>query len=88
MDPESEEAKEVIFVLEKLVNCFLKTKNYHNFTIKGDFKQMNMNRYIKGMKVSILHDQGEEPLVRFELHGQSFIYHQIRNMVGSMVQLF
>ena len=49
---------------------------------------MNMNRFIKSTKVSILQDDGFEPLVKFELHGQSFIYHQIRNMIGSMVQLF
>lgn len=48
---------------------------------------MNMNRFIKAMKVTLVEDNGEEPLVRFELHGQSFIYHQIRNMVGSIIQI-
>lgn len=26
--------------------------------------------------------------VRIRIHGQSFIYHQIRKMIGSMIQIF
>lgn len=87
VDPQSDQSKSILEILNELIKCFLKTKKYHNYTLKGDFKKMNMNRFIKSMKLSLIEDEGEEPLVRFELHGQSFIYHQIRNMVGSMIQV-
>jgi tRNA pseudouridine38-40 synthase len=87
VDTKSEASVKILATLEELIKCFLKTKKYHNYTMKGDFKKMNMNRFIKSMHLTLIEDEGEEPLVRFELHGQSFIYHQIRNMIGSMIQV-
>ena len=49
---------------------------------------MGVERVSKEELESILGKPATNQYVRFKLHGQSFIYHQIRKMIGSMVQMF
>ena len=89
--------QQILERLKKYVTKFVGTHNYHNYTKKGDPKKKTNVRYIMSMDVQrVSHEELEEiwgkktsnQYVRFRLHGQSFIYHQIRKMVGSLIQLF
>lgn len=83
--------------LKDYVQKFKGTHNFHNFTKKGNPKEKTNTRYIIDMGVervpkeeleAILGKPATNQYVRFRLHGQSFIYHQIRKMIGSLVQMF
>lgn len=69
------------------LSMFLGGQNYHNYTVNKQFHDPSAKRYIKSF---VVHDQpilvnGTEWL-SLEVHGQSFMMHQIRKMV-SMVAL-
>ncbi|KAK6341255.1 tRNA pseudouridine synthase 1 [Orbilia brochopaga] len=56
--------------------------SFHNFTIQKTFKDASSKRYIKSFNVSdpIIIDDTE--WLSLKVHGQSFMMHQIRKMVG------
>lgn len=65
------------------LNLFVGTKNYHNFTVSKTFKDPSSNRVIKSFVVNpkpILINGTE--WLSLKVHGQSFMMHQIRKMVG------
>ncbi|KAG0234067.1 tRNA pseudouridine synthase 1 [Actinomortierella wolfii] len=67
--------------------AYIGTRNFHNFTVGHDFKEMTCNRYIMKFDVSdpmMIH--GTEWL-SLKVHGQSFMLHQIRKMVGLIVMI-
>ena len=78
---------------------FIKTNNYHNFTRRLKETDPKCNRYMVDLKVNSVDPEqiqryckGEKidsniRWIRFTLLGQSFIYHQIRKMIGLLVQL-
>lgn len=49
---------------------------------------MQVDRVPKEELEQILGAPATNQYVKFKLHGQSFIYHQIRKMIGSLVQIF
>ncbi|KAI5148075.1 tRNA pseudouridine38-40 synthase [Enteropsectra breve] len=64
---------------------YVGTKNYKNFTVKkaaGDHK-----RYMKEINVSEPFIINNVEYVRVEIHGQSFLLHQIRKMISFAVLL-
>ena len=95
-------AEELLPKLQAMAKKFEGTHNYHNFTKNGKPDDKSMNRYILNMKVEYLKREDFDPSYRavypesqidneyfmFTLHGQSFIYHQIRKIIGSIVQVF
>ncbi|KAG0220952.1 tRNA pseudouridine synthase 1 [Mortierella sp. GBA43] len=67
--------------------AYIGTKNFHNFTIKKDFKEKACQRYMMKFDVSDpIMIQGTEWL-SLKVHGQSFMLHQIRKMVGLIVMI-
>lgn len=69
--------------LQAALDCFLGTHNFHNYTVQKSFKDPSAKRLIKSFVVN------REPIIigdtewlSLKVHGQSFMMHQIRKMVG------
>lgn len=81
--------------INRLCKYYLGTRNYHNYSSGIKAKDPSAKRYMLSMRCELFPTEGilEEKWdgapcwVRFILHGQSFIYHQIRKMVGMIMQV-
>jgi tRNA pseudouridine38-40 synthase len=69
--------------VQEALGMYVGTHNYHNFTIKKSAKDPSSKRFIKSFKVNgspvIIKDS---EWLSLKVHGQSFMMHQIRKMVG------
>ncbi|KAF3938180.1 hypothetical protein ABW19_dt0201765 [Dactylella cylindrospora] len=59
--------------------------SFHNFTIQKTFKDPSSRRYIKTFKVSEPINIDDTEWLSLKVHGQSFMMHQIRKMVGMVM---
>lgn len=80
--------------IQQALNNYLGTKNYHNYTIQKPFKDPSANRHIKSFvantKPILIGDGPEEEKTEWlslKVHGQSFMMHQIRKMIGMVTLL-
>ncbi|KAH7408529.1 pseudouridine synthase [Phaeosphaeria sp. MPI-PUGE-AT-0046c] len=69
--------------VQAALNNYLGTHKYHNYTVQKKFNDKSAQRYIKSFKVApnpiIINDT---EWLSLKVHGQSFMMHQIRKMVG------
>jgi len=77
-------SEEELKATETLWQLFAGTHAFHNFTKGMQHKSKGVKRHIKELKCSRKIVEGAE-YVLFFLHGQSFLFNQIRKMVGYMV---
>ena len=62
---------------------YVGTKNFHNFTVRKHPKDPSVKRHIKSFTVSDTPVEiGGTEWLSLKVHGQSFMMHQIRKMVG------
>lgn len=69
--------------LQDVLNLYLGTRNFWNFTVNKPYRDPSAKRVIKSFNVNfdpILIDGTE--WLSLKVHGQSFMMHQIRKMVG------
>lgn len=84
-----ENSSQLLLKLNELLKEFEGTHNFHNYTQKGEFANKTNMRYIMSARAEIFsHEISEEKFFMIILHGQSFIYNQIRKMVGMVVSIF
>ena len=77
--------EEDIKKLKEICNGFLGTKKFHNYTRKVGFSNMSSQRHIIEMDCNDIIDFGVFQAIKFKIVGQSFLYNQIRKMVGMIV---
>ena len=77
--------EEDINKLKGLCKGFLGTKKYHNYSKKVEFSQMSSQRHIIEMDCDEIIDFGDFQAIKFKLIGQSFLYNQIRKMIGMII---
>ena len=69
--------------LQDALNRYLGTNNFHNYTVQKSFKDPSSKRLMKSFVVNpepiII---GDTEWLSLKVHGQSFMMHQIRKMVG------
>ncbi|EMD63515.1 hypothetical protein GGP41_005833 [Bipolaris sorokiniana] len=69
--------------VQAALDKYLGTHKYHNYTVHKKFNDKSAQRYIKSFKVApkpiIINDT---EWLSLKVHGQSFMMHQIRKMVG------
>jgi tRNA pseudouridine38-40 synthase len=80
--------------VQQALNNYLGTRNYHNYTIQKPFKDPSAQRHIKSFVVNrkpiLIGDGPEEEKTEWlslKVHGQSFMMHQIRKMIGMVTLL-
>lgn len=78
---------EIISQVNEILNNFVGTKNFHNYTAKKKPSDPSASRYMKSFIC-------EEPFIRrdvefavLKVQGQSFMLHQIRKMVGTLLAI-
>ncbi|KAF3020309.1 tRNA pseudouridine synthase 1 [Neopestalotiopsis sp. 37M] len=72
--------------LQEALNQYLGTKNYHNYTVQKSSSDPSAKRTIKSFVANPEPVQiNDTQWLSLKVHGQSFMMHQIRKMVGMAV---
>ncbi|KAL9326098.1 hypothetical protein ACSQ67_006743 [Phaseolus vulgaris] len=71
----------------KILNCFVGTHNFHNFTTRTKAEDPAARRYIISFNANTAFAVEGIEFVKCEVVGQSFMLHQIRKMMGLAVAI-
>ncbi|CAH1159409.1 unnamed protein product [Phaedon cochleariae] len=71
--------------INELLKHFTGTKNFHNYTSKKKQNDPSANRYMKSFICEKPFVKNEVEFAVLKVHGQSFMMHQIRKMVGCLL---
>jgi len=77
-------------LMEKLkIICagFKGTKNYHNYTRRMTFADPKSKRHIYEISVDEVIEYENFEAIKFKIIGQSFLYNQIRKIIGMIVDI-
>jgi tRNA pseudouridine(38-40) synthase len=73
--------------LKQICRFFKGTKKYHNYTKKLPFSEPSANRHIYELSCDEIVQFDNFEAIKFKIVGQSFLYNQIRKMLGAIVEL-
>jgi tRNA pseudouridine38-40 synthase len=68
--------------LRSILQSYIGTHNHHNFTVGRKFTEKSSIRYIKSFTASEPFVRGGLEWISCKVHGQSFMLHQIRKLMG------
>jgi tRNA pseudouridine38-40 synthase len=68
--------------LREILGAYVGTHRFHNYTIRMSYRDSSAKRHIKSFTVSKPFERDGTEWVSLKVHGQSFMMHQIRKMVG------
>ncbi|UZJ53209.1 hypothetical protein CBS101457_002529 [Exobasidium rhododendri] len=74
--------------LDRVREMFAKyegTHNFHNFTLGKLFRERSAHRHMINLNISDPFIINETEWISFKFHGQSFMLHQIRKMIGLLI---
>lgn len=85
--------EELVAELNELTELFRGSRNYHNFTKKIKPHDKQAWRVLHEVRAEVFRpkfiaETGKDNFIVFRLYGQSFLYHQIRKMIGILSQIF
>ena len=72
---------------KKVCSEFLGTKKYHNYTKKVGFSDPSSQRHIYELNCDEIINFDEFECIKFKIVGQSFLYNQIRKMIGMIIEI-
>jgi tRNA pseudouridine38-40 synthase len=78
---------EVLDRVRSTINKFLGSHNFWNFTVGKEFGDRSCQRVMKKLTVSEPFMVNDNEWVSLKFHGQSFMLHQIRKMVGLLIMM-
>jgi tRNA pseudouridine38-40 synthase len=73
--------------IKSLCKQFKGTKNFHNYTKKILFKDPQAKRHMIEVSCNELINFGAFQAIKFKLVGQSFLFNQIRKMIGAIIEV-
>ncbi|XP_050508354.1 pseudouridylate synthase 1 homolog [Diabrotica virgifera virgifera] len=73
--------------INTILENYLGTKNFHNYTSKKKHNDPSANRYMKSFVCEKPFIRKEVEFAILKVHGQSFMLHQIRKMVGCLLAI-
>jgi tRNA pseudouridine38-40 synthase len=71
--------------LNKLCKNYCGTKKYHNYTKNVGFSSMQSQRHIYKFEYEFDNLESKFEVIKFIIIGQSFLYNQIRKMIGMII---
>lgn len=71
--------------IRSAVNVYIGTHNFHNLTIGVPYQNPTATRYMMSIDVGEPKLIGSTEWIRIKIHGQSFMMHQIRKMIGAVL---
>lgn len=74
--------------LNKILNQYVGTHNFHNFTTRVKSEDPSAKRYIVSFEAVDVFTVGNTEFVKCVVIGQSFMLHQIRKMIGLAIAIF
>ncbi|CAO1621695.1 unnamed protein product [Sympodiomycopsis kandeliae] len=76
---------ELLARVQRLFKTFLGTHNFHNYTVAKPFRDPSAKRTMRELEISDPFIVSGTEYLSVTLHGQSFMLHQIRKMIGLLV---
>lgn len=74
--------------VNSILSKYVGTLNYHNFTTRKNPKDPSCYRYIMSFECQRALEVDGVEFLELVVHGQSFMMHQIRKMVGTMLAVY